>query len=198
MKKKNKIRVGISVGDISGIGIEIILKCFEDSRMLDFCTPVIFGSTKVVSAHKRILNLSTNIHGIDQLTKMVHNKVNLLNVWKEAVDVTLGNPESDSGAYAFKSLESAVKALSDKEIDILLTAPIDKHNIQSDKFDFQGHTEYLEDKLEGESLMILMSEDLKVGLVTGHVPISEVTEMINPGIDLKKNRNHVQFFGTGF
>jgi 4-hydroxythreonine-4-phosphate dehydrogenase len=186
MKKNDKIRVGISVGDLNGIGIEIILKCFEDNRMLDFCTPVIFASSKAVSFHKKALDLSTNIHGIDHIGKMVPQKLNLLNVWKELVDVELGKPTEISGKCALLSLESATSALNDGHIDILVTAPIDKNNIQSDTFDFKGHTEYLESKLKGEALMILCSGDLRVGLITGHIPVSEVAEKISPKLIERK------------
>ena len=147
MKKTDKIKVGISVGDLNGIGIEIILKSFEDSRMLDFCTPVIFASSKVVSYHKKALNLDTNIHGIDNLSKIVPSKLNLLNVWKEMVDIELGTPTDISGKYALISLEKATEALTKGDIDVLVTAPIDKNNIQSDTFSFKGHTEFLESKI---------------------------------------------------
>lgn len=180
MKKEDKIRLGISVGDLNGIGIEIILKTFEDSRMLDFCTPVIFASSKSVSFHKKELNLETNIHGIDHINKMVHNKLNLLNVWKEMIDLDLGKPSKVSGEFALRSLQKAVEALKREEIDVLVTAPIDKHNMQSESFSFQGHTEYLEEQLGGESLMILMHENLRVGLVTGHIPVREVAQSITP------------------
>ena len=186
MKKKHKIKVGISVGDLSGIGIEIVLKSFEDNRMLDFCTPVIFASSKMISHHKKILNIDTNIHGIDSLNKIVPQKVNLLNVWKEIVDVEIGRPSKNSGEYALLSLEKAVQALKNEQIDVLVTAPIDKHNIQSDTFQFKGHTEFLEEHLEGESLMILMSDELRVGLITGHIPIKEVAAAISPELIAKK------------
>ena len=186
MKKKHKIKVGISVGDLSGIGIEIVLKTFEDSRMLDFCTPIIFASSKVVSHHKKVLKINTSIHGIDNLNKIIPQKVNLLNVWKEMVEVDLGNPTEISGKYALLSLDKAVEALKSEEIDVLVTAPIDKNNIQSETFAFKGHTEYLEDKLEGESLMILTSDNLRVGLITGHIPLGEVADKISPELIKKK------------
>ena len=186
MKKSEKIKVGISIGDINGIGIEVILKTFDDSRMLDFCTPVIFGSTKVISYHKKALNMNTQVHGIDNLKNMVHNKLNLLNIWRENVPVELGVANDKSGKYAYESLQSATKALKEEQIDILLTAPIDKHIIQSDSFNFKGHTEFLEDVLEGESLMILMTESLKIGLITGHIPISKVAETITPELITRK------------
>jgi 4-hydroxythreonine-4-phosphate dehydrogenase len=180
MEKSDKIIVGISIGDINGIGIEVILKTFKDKRMLEFCTPVLFGSTKVVSYHKKALNIETPIHGINSINQINHNKINLLNIWKEDVEIELGNATSSSGEYAAKSLESAVNQLKNKTIDVLLTAPINKETIQSETFNFPGHTEYLEDKLEGKSLMILMTDELRIGLVTGHIPISKVAEAITP------------------
>ena len=173
MKKQEKIKVGISVGDLNGVGIEVILKTFEDSRMFEFCTPIIFGSSKSVSFHKKALGLDTGIHGVDRLDKVVHNKLNLLNVWKEMIDLELGTPTEISGKYALLSLRKATEALKKGEVDILVTAPIDKHNMSSEEFEFPGHTEYLEQELEGEALMILMTEELRVGLVTGHLPLKE-------------------------
>jgi len=186
MKKKDKIKVGISIGDINGIGIEIVLKSFEDSRMLDFCTPVIFASSKVVSYHKKALELTTSIHGIDTLSKIVPQKLNLLNVWKEMIDVELGKPTEVSGKYALISLDKATEALHNGDIDVLVTAPIDKNNIQSDTFKFKGHTEFLESRLEGEALMLLCSGDLRVGLITGHIPINKVAEEISSDLIQKK------------
>jgi 4-hydroxythreonine-4-phosphate dehydrogenase len=186
MKKSEKIIVGISVGDINGIGIEIILKTFEDIRMLDFCTPIIFASTKVLSYHKKALDINTQVHGIESLENAISNKVNVLNVWKEVVDIDLGNASETSGKYAFESLQSATNALKERKIDVLVTAPINKNNIQSEKFNFSGHTEYLESVLEGESLMILMTDELRIGLITGHIPINEVAQTITPELIKKK------------
>jgi 4-hydroxythreonine-4-phosphate dehydrogenase len=186
MKKSEKIKVGISIGDLNGIGIEIILKTFEDSRMLDFCTPIIFGSSKVISFHKKELQININIQGVDDIKKIVHNKINLYHVWKELVDIELGKPTPESGKYAFESLKAATNALKNEEIDVLITAPINKHNIQSESFQFNGHTEYLESILGGESLMILLTEDLKIGLITGHIPLNEVANTITPDLIKRK------------
>ncbi len=186
MDKLEKIVVGISIGDLNGIGIEIILKTFEDKRMLDFCTPVIFGSTKSISYHKKLLNSETQIHSITAIKQVTENKINLLNIWKEEVAFEIGNATKISGEYAFKSLEAAVNHLKNNTIDVLLTAPINKENIQSDSFHFPGHTEYLENELEGESLMILISDKLRVGLVTGHIPIAKISETITPELIKKK------------
>ena len=186
MDKLKKIVVGISIGDLNGVGIEVILKTFKDKRMLDFCIPVIFGSTKSISYHKKQLNSDTQIHGITSIKQLAHNKINLLNIWKEEVPLEIGTATKVSGEFALKSLESAVKHLTENSIDVLITAPIDKDNIQSDDFNFPGHTEYLESKLDGESLMILISEKLRVGLITGHIPISEISKAITPELIKKK------------
>ena len=186
MDKSDKIIVGISIGDLNGIGVEVILKTFQDNRMLEFCTPLIFGSTKAISYHKKSLNLEIPIHGITSLNQIHHKKVNVLNIWKEDVSITLGKATKESGDYAAKSLEVGVAYLKDKKIDVLVTAPINKETIQSENFNFPGHTEYLEDKLEGESLMILMTDNLKIGLITGHIPISKVAEIITPSLIKEK------------
>ncbi len=186
MKKSDKIKVGISIGDLNGIGLEVILKTFEDNRVLEFCTPIIFGSTKTVSYHKKALKLNTPINGIDHIHKAIPNKLNLVNIWKESVVIELGKPTEVSGKYAFKSLEAATKALKNGEVDVLVTAPINKFNIQSDNFKFQGHTEFLESELEGESLMILMTDEIRMGLITGHIPLRDVADTITPELIQKK------------
>ena len=184
--KTDKIIVGISIGDLNGIGIEVILKSFEDKRMLDFCTPVLFGSTKVISYHKKALDIELPVHGISAISQLNHSKINVLNIWKEEISIELGQATKTSGTYAAKSLEEAVKSLKEGSIDVLLTAPINKETIQSESFNFPGHTEYLEAHLEGDSLMILMTDQLKIGLITGHIPISKVAEAITPALIKEK------------
>ncbi|KOY51548.1 4-hydroxythreonine-4-phosphate dehydrogenase PdxA [Polaribacter dokdonensis] len=186
MDKTDKIIVGISIGDLNGIGVEVILKTFEDKRMLDFCTPVLFGATKAISYHKKALNLETPVHGITAINQINHNKINVLNIWKEEVKIELGKATKESGNFAFKSLEASVEHLKENKIDVLVTAPINKENIQSEFFKTPGHTEYLEEKLEGNSLMILMTDELRIGLITGHIPIAKVAETITP--DLIKSK----------
>lgn len=182
MDKSDKIIVGISIGDLNGIGIEVILKTFEDKRMLDFCTPVLFGATKVISFHKKALEIETPVHGITSINQINHSKINILNIWKEEVAIDLGTATKISGEYAAKSLAAAVEHLKDKTIDVLVTAPINKENIQSETFNFPGHTEYLEANLDGKSLMILMTDKLRIGLITGHIPIAKVAEAITPAL----------------
>jgi len=186
MDKVNKIIVGISLGDLNGIGVEVILKTFEDNRMLDFCTPVIFGSSKIISFHKKALNNSIQINEITSIDEINHAKLNLLNIWNEDVEVEIGKASKVSGEYAAKSLEHSVEQLKKNKIDVLLTAPINKDTIQSETFCFPGHTEFLEEKLDGKSLMILMTNELKIGLITGHIPIAKVAETISPELIKEK------------
>jgi 4-hydroxythreonine-4-phosphate dehydrogenase len=186
MDIEKKIKVGISIGDVNGIGLEVILKTFADKRMLDFCTPILFASSKVVSYHKNALNSEVQIQGIQSLDAVVDGKVNLITAWNEEVKIELGTPTSASGAAALKSLEAATMALKEKKVDLLVTAPISKDNIQSETFKFAGHTEYLEENLEGDSLMILMTDTLRMGLITGHVPVSKIAETITKELIQKK------------
>ena len=186
MKREGLIRVGISIGDLNGIGSEIILKTFEDSRMLEFCTPIIFASIKTMSFFKKHFESGINFHGINNLNQVVENRVNVLNVWKENVDITFGEEDLKAGEYAFKSLEKATEALKNDDIDVLVTAPINKLTIQSDKFNFPGHTDYLAKELGGNSLMFMVSENLKVGLLTDHVPIKDAPEHINAKLITEK------------
>jgi len=199
VKKDDKIRVGISLGDLNGVGIEVILKTFEDHRMFDFCTPIIFGSTKTVSYHKNSLNLRNTIQGISHISNPLQGKINLLNIWQETVNINLGQTSNEVGKYAYLSLEKATEALKNNDIDVLVTAPINKHTIQSDVFKFKGHTEYLESELEGESLMVLMDGDLRMGLVTTHVPLKDVANLITPDLIERKvailNNSLKQDFG---
>ncbi|UKM65457.1 4-hydroxythreonine-4-phosphate dehydrogenase PdxA [Flavobacteriaceae bacterium GSB9] len=186
MKHAENIIVGISIGDLNGIGGEIVLKTFEDSRMLDFCTPVIFASIKVVSFLKSHFNSEINFQSINNLAEVVHGKVNVFNCWKEPVNIEFGKEDLKIGEYAIKSLEEATKALKNGDIDVLVTAPINKHNIQSEKFKFPGHTDYLAQELEGESLMFMITDTLRVGLLTDHVPVKDIANHITPELIEKK------------
>ncbi|MRT15398.1 4-hydroxythreonine-4-phosphate dehydrogenase PdxA [Vitellibacter sp. q18] len=191
MSSEDKIVVGISIGDINGIGSEIILKTFEDSRMLEFCTPVIYASVKLMSFYKKHFEIDINFHGIDKIEDLVPKKINVLNVWKEHVDVSFGEENPTGGEYAIKSLKEAVSDLKNTKIDALVTAPINKSNIQSEGFNFPGHTDYLAQELEGESLMLLISENLRIGLLTDHVAVKDVVKYITrERIDKKINTIH--------
>ncbi|MEM9364152.1 MAG: 4-hydroxythreonine-4-phosphate dehydrogenase PdxA [Bacteroidota bacterium] len=178
MKEKGKIKLGISIGDFNGIGCEVALKTFEDSRMLDFCTPIIFASNKLISQQKSILRLNVNFNGIKDVSNAVDGKINVVNVWNENPKIEFGASTEEAGAYAIKSFEAAVKALKLGKIDVLVTAPINKNNIQSDRFRFPGHTDYLAQELEGHSLMFMVTDELKVGLLTDHIAVKDVAQAI--------------------
>lgn len=186
MVNNDKIVVGISIGDLNGIGGEVVLKAFEDSRMLEFCTPVIFASSKTMSFLKTAFSMDLKLHGIDSLDKLVHKKINVFNVWKEPVEINFGKDDPEIGSYAIKSLEVAVSALKNSEIDVLVTAPINKSNIQSETFSFPGHTDYLAKELEGDSLMLMVADELKVGLLTDHVAVKDVSSHITRELIDKK------------
>ena len=199
MSNQDKIIVGISIGDLNGIGSEIVLKTFQDQRMLEFCTPVIFASVKVLSFLKKQYNLELNLHGIDIIDKIVPKKINVLNIWKEPITINFGKQDNTIGQYAIKSLEAAVTSLKKSEIDVLVTAPINKANIQSEHFNFPGHTDYLQQELQGDSLMLMISESLKVGLLTDHVAVKDIsTNITREVIEKKINTIHktlIQDFG---
>ena len=185
-KKAENIIVGISVGDLNGIGSEVILKTFEDSRMLEFCTPVIFANVKLMSFMKRNLNSNIAFHGIDSLDQVLTSKINVLNVWKEVLDVKPGQNDQEAGKYAIQSFVAATEALKTGGIDVLVTAPINKHNIQSEEFKFPGHTDYLDQQLEGNALMLMVNGNLRVGLLTDHIPVSEVAAHLTPELIKRK------------
>jgi len=180
MEENRKIRLGISIGDLNGIGCEVILKTFDDSRMLDFCTPIIFASNKTISHQMRVLDMSIVFNGIPDADKAIDGKVNIVNVWKEVPNIQFGEATKEAGRFAIQSLKAAVSALKEGVIDVLVTAPINKSNIQSDEFNFPGHTDYLAQELEGESLMFMVTDSLKVGLLTDHVAVKDVASSIIP------------------
>lgn len=182
MRKEEKLIVGISIGDLNGIGGELVINTFQDERILDFCTPVVFASVKVFSFLKNHFKSSINFNGTDQANKIIHGKINVVNVWKDNVDIRFGEESTKIGQYAIKSLEAATQALKKEDIDILVTAPINKHSIQSDTFKFPGHTDYLNQQLEGNSLMFMVSDDLKVGLLTDHVPVKDIMQHIDEAL----------------
>lgn len=184
----DKLKVGISIGDVNGIGLEVIIKTLSDNRILDYCTPIVYGHTKVASFHRKTLATSDfNFHVINNPAQANAKKANMINCWEEDVKIELGAATATGGKYAFISLEKAMVDLLAGDIDALVTAPINKHNIQSDDFQFAGHTEYIQAKTESaDSLMFLVSEDIRVGVVTGHIPIKEVSEKISKDRILSK------------
>lgn len=188
------IKVGITHGDINGIGYEVILKTFADLRIAELCIPVIYGSTKVASYHRKALELpAVAFNQIQKAEDASQNKVNFINCITEDIKVELGKSTKIAGDASLAALERATADLQEGVIDVLVTAPINKDNIQQEGFHFPGHTEYLEEKFGNESeksLMILVKDDLRVALVTGHIPLSEVPAAVTPD----KIREKVEIF----
>jgi 4-hydroxythreonine-4-phosphate dehydrogenase len=179
-----KIKIGISIGDVNGIGLEIIIKTLADSRIYDYCTPIVYGHTKVASFYRRTtqieeLNFTVINHPSEALGRKEYRKPNMINCWEEDVKIEPGVVNKDVGKYSFLSLEKATLDLVNGDIDALVTAPINKDTIQSEEFKFPGHTEFLQERGGAdESLMFLVSDTLRVGVVTGHIPVAKIAESI--------------------
>lgn len=175
-----KIKIGISVGDVNGIGLEVIIKTLMDNRILEYCTPIVYGHTKIASFHRKTIPAAEiNFNVIGNAGQAYHKRANMINCWDEDVKIELGTETQTGGKYAFISLEHSVNDLLAGEIDALVTAPINKHTIYGDNFRFAGHTEYIQSRCNAAgSLMFLVTDELKVGVVTGHIPVSQVAKAI--------------------
>lgn len=178
--KQHKVRVGISIGDFNGIGPEIIMKSLKDKAITDFFTPIIFGSGKLFTYQKNIFKLQQlNFNYITDATQAQSDKINMVNLTKENVNVEMGVPTEESTRMAIDSLEAATNALIKGDIDVLVTAPINKDVMMKHGFAHAGHTGYLEEKFGKKGLMFLVTNDLKVAVSTHHIPISQVAESIS-------------------
>lgn len=177
--KQHKIKVGISVGDFNGIGPEIIMKSLQDKNITDFFTPIIFASGKLFTYQKNIFKLQQTYHYITEVSQAQHDKINMVNLWKDNVNVDLGKPTEESTKMAIDSLEAATTALMNGEIDVLVTAPINKDEMLKQGFKHAGHTGFLEEKFGKKGLMFLVTDDLKVAVSTHHIPVSQVAENIS-------------------
>lgn len=183
----DKLIIGISIGDINGISLEIILKTLSNKKIVDLCLPVVYGSSKVISYHKNIIGEDFQFNNTRGADRLMPDRVNIVNCWQENVNITLGKPTELSGQYAFKSLEYATIDLKTGLIDALVTAPINKHAMQMAGFPFPGHTEYLTRELGAEeSLMFMINDNLRIGLATNHVPIRDVAPLITKELLLRK------------
>lgn len=184
-----KIKVAISHGDINGIGYEVIFKALSDPAMQEICTPVIYGSSKIAAYHRKALNLpAITLNSIKDGGEAHFRRVNIVNCVDEEVRVELGKATETGGMAAFMALEKAADDLRKGLVDVLVTAPINKKVIQSEQFSFPGHTEYLADKLGGTPLMLLVSDLLRVGVVTGHIPVKDISKTISKELILQKLR----------
>jgi 4-hydroxythreonine-4-phosphate dehydrogenase len=184
------IKIGITHGDVNGIGYEVLLKTFSDTRLLELFTSVIYGSSKSASYHRKALNFPPpNFHIISKVEDIHTGKINLLNCIKEEIKIDLGKPTAEAGAAAYVALNDAVRDLQEKQIDVLVTLPITKDTIQSDKFRFRGHTDFLESRFSqnGEkALMMMITDNFRIALVTSHTAILDVSRQITFASVLEK------------
>ena len=180
--------IGISVGDINGIGTELIIKTFSDHRLLELCTPLIFGSSKLINFYRKsVPELPFNYQNTKDYSRIAHKQINIYNCWEEEIAIVPGQLTDIGGSYAVKSLVTAVEALRDKKIQGLVTAPIHKKNTQSATFNFTGHTPYLKDVFRANDvLMLMVSDNFRVGLVTEHVPVKDIAQYITREAILSK------------
>ena len=199
----NKIRIGITQGDINGVGYEVILKTFSDPTMLELCTPIIYGSPKVAAYHRKALDIQANFSIVNSATEAGYNRLSVVNCTDDEVKVEFSKPDPEAGKAALGALERAIEEYREGLIDVIVTAPINKHTIQSEEFSFPGHTEYIEERLGNgdKSLMILMKNDFRVALVTTHIPVREIATTITKELIQEKlmifHRCLKQDFGIG-
>ena len=201
MEDNRKIRVGITHGDINGVGYEVILKTFSDPTMFELCTPIIYGSPKVAAYHRKAMDIQTNFSIVNSADEAQDDRLNILNCTADEVKVELSKPTTESGKAALDALEKALKDYQEGLIDVIVTAPINKHTIQSETFQFPGHTEYIEQRAGNgrKALMILMKGDFRVALVTGHMPVKEISAHLTKELIMDKmsifHRSLKQDFG---
>jgi len=190
MENNHLLKIGISVGDINGIGPEIILKTFSEPLMMKVCTPIIYGSSKLFSAYRKLINVSEYQFNYIKFSNQAGNKIpNLINLFDGEITLELGKATELGGKLAFQSLKQAVNDLKSGQIDALVTAPINKNNIQNNEFKFAGHTEYLANEAGSKSfLMLLINNGLRVGTVTGHIPVAEVSKQLTSEKIIEKAR----------
>lgn len=197
----DKIKIGITHGDINGISYEIIIKTLSDQRILDFCTPVIYGSPKVLAYYRKAFNShNPNPVLINSIKEVNHRKIYIINCISDNVKVEMGKATKEAGEFSVQALEKAVQDLKFGELDAIVTAPINKDNINKAGFNFPGHTEFLANEFNSEDhLMLLVSSLMRVGVVTGHIPFSKVAETLSTELILKKlkliNSSMINDFG---
>jgi 4-hydroxy-L-threonine phosphate dehydrogenase PdxA len=174
-----KPKIGISIGDLNGIGPELLIKSFSDVRLLEMCTPIIFGSTKVLAFYKKNIETNIQFNGIKDFTKINPKQINVFQCWEEDVQLAPGTETEVGGKYAVKALLACTQCLKDGQIDAMVTMPINKNNSQSNDFKYTGHTPFLKDKFAAKEVcMLLTTDSLKVALLTEHVPVAEIAKHV--------------------
>lgn len=200
-EKEKRIRVGITHGDINGIGYEVIIKTLQDQRLMETNTLIVFGSSKIASYYRKALNLTDFNFNVIHKTDQAHpRRPNIVNIHDEEVKIDLGKSTPIAGELALLSLEAATAALERNEIDVVVTAPINKKNIQSPEFQFPGHSEYFAHKFNSpDHLMLMVSRDFRIGMVTGHIPLNRIQEVLTEDLIIRKiqvmNHSLIRDFG---
>jgi 4-hydroxythreonine-4-phosphate dehydrogenase len=187
-EKENRIRVGITHGDINGIGYEVIIKTMQDQRLMEMYTLIVYGSSKVASYHRKTLNIPDFNFNLVKKADLAHpRRPNIINIVEDEVKLDLGKSTTIGGELSLLSLEMAIDDLQKNHIDVLVTAPINKKNIQSAAFHFPGHTEYLAGKFGVKDyLMLMVSNNIRIGTITGHIPLNKVSESLNENLIISK------------
>ncbi len=184
---QEKIKIAISHGDFNGVGYEVILKSFSDSRMFEFCTPVLYGSSKIATYHKNLLSQhDLNFVSVKDAKSAQNNKFNIINITNDEVKIDIGKSTQIAGQLSLKALEDACTDLQNGDVDAIVTAPINKKNIQSEHFCFSGHTEYLSRKFDSKSLMMMVCDRIRIGIVTSHLALKDVPNVITKELLLEK------------
>jgi len=207
MEQKNKkqssnFKVGITHGDFNGVSYEVMINSLRDNRLMELFVPVIYGLTKVLAYYRKALKLNDFNYNIAQdASKLYMRKVNIINLSKDEVNIEPGKSSQEAGEMAYLALEKAIEDIQQNKIDVLVTAPLNKSNIQSDKFQFPGHTEYLASSFNvSDYLMLMVHGDLRIGTVTGHIPLKEVSDALNEVLIISKlkvlNQSLVRDFGV--
>ena len=188
MEDNRRIKVGITHGDINGVGYEVILKAFSDPTMFELCTPIVYGSPKVAAYHRKAMDIQTAFSIINSTEEVQDGRLNILSCTEDELKVELTKPTAEAGKAALDALERALADYREGLIDVLVTAPINKHTIQSETFQFPGHTEYIEERVGdgSKALMILVKDDFRVALVTGHIPVREIASTITKELIMEK------------
>ncbi len=186
MEKPKKIKVGITIGDPNGIGVEVILKTFEDKNIFKYFIPIVFGNTKLLLQQKKYFNLKTEIKKIKEIKNFHDFNLNVFNCWDEEFEINYGYINNKAGELSAKSILFASEALKKKKIDTLVTLPINKSAIQSEFFKFKGHTDFFSKKFSGEALMFMIHDKMKVALVTEHIPIRLISNILTKALFNKK------------
>jgi 4-hydroxythreonine-4-phosphate dehydrogenase len=200
-EKEHRIRIGITHGDINGIGYEIIIKTLQDPRLLETNTIIVYGSSKVASYHRKTLNFNEFNFNLIKKADMAHpRRPNIININEEEIKIDLGKSTTIAGEQAYLSLEMAMDDILKHNLDVLVTAPINKKNIQSADFHFPGHTEYLAKKAGTDDyLMLMVNQTVRIGVITGHIPLNKVSESISEDLILRKvkilNQSLMRDFG---